>query len=423
MSTLRARLTAYLSCLPAQEPAERPASVLSEDEDSEASPVPKRRRTSCSQGPEEDEEDEEDGDNHTQDYPGTPQWSDVASEHSKTTEGDASLSEPSDTDDSVRVLLPLYLRNIQCALCCETRQALQDAHTDESLSITALAGYELERTLLHEERLSDTCALVAPCGVDNHVYCVQCLRYLAVDCVEQTLQRMGVMTCPSHTPDDPCCDPQHRPFVFTPESLRYLLTPLELVHFVRLSERYRHKRPGAVASDRYNHFAWSPGKLTLPYPALVPHTQLNPQSLAQQVTHILSADPPDVKCPECGVFLRKTSECNALSHCALEICNICGFSDISIPPSHWHGSCPRFEYDSDQWKAATGLRCQPGLCYDDGTECTTASHRTGLANSHDRRKTQQVRGLWHSLPPDLQTQVQRLLTPHHQTQLLSRLSQ
>lgn len=365
----------------------------------------------------DDEQDDDDDESNNNDYPDTPSDSgndtDSGDEqkYSHDEEDGDEDEEPFATRDDAWVRRQITTQPGLCHVCCNEYAQLYDAQNSMPIVITTLDAYLMpEELLVHVDdadwgrQLKDDLVLVAPCGNHSHSYCVGCIRTVAVTYVERTLmQTRGHIPCLSHTSHSWCQNVDGRPFVFAHHVLRYILSSLEVVHLSKLAARF--DTSGEVAADSLNHYVWSPGKDSgLPFPALVPQSQIVAAKVAEQIKYIRTTDVPDVKCPECGVFLRKTMDCNCLSHCGIEICNICGYADVSIPSSHWK-SCPRYELDTDWWIGATGLKCRDGHCTSETHECALPAHAAGRAASNELRKDLQMRALCRSLPADIQKQL------------------
>jgi hypothetical protein len=105
-----------------------------------------------------------------------------------------------------------------------------------------------------------------------------------------------------------------------------------------------------------------------------------------------------VTCPVCTLPLQKSSACNALSHCGVEICNVCGRFTTGDPGTtssrnyttlqstgHWDPKgkcgCPRWDSD-DYWdiQCRAQFVCTYGYCHDETRACTLAQHAMGRSN-------------------------------------------
>jgi len=146
--------------------------------------------------------------------------------------------------------------------------------------------------------------------------------------------------------------------------------------------------------------------------------ELTPELCRDQIVDAATANDDDfssvaVTCPVCTQHLTKTMACNAMAHCGVEICNVCGLftfcsstassgSSVSpsslqahpyhllyptttthkstLPLSHWdeRGLCGCPRWDTDVFWARrchVRMRCDAMTCGDNGeTECTDVSH-------------------------------------------------
>ena len=356
----------------------------------------------------EDDKDNDDEDENAQeiDYPDEPEEEHKEEEEDnddEPEEEDDQEAEPDPPDEPLRTVVS---RTAQCAVCCNDVEQLVDAALQVPICFNTLQAYDLTKFRKPQsDCLSRSCAVIAPCGNPEHLYCVGCIHRFATDNVEPVLRvTHGFLPCLSFEPTRiVCSDFRGRQCVFEPELLEHVLTVTETNEFQTAANRFRRQRSStddAVAMDNLNHYAWSPGKSVMPYfPALCTQTQLNVETLRQQIAYIRESDQPDVMCKECGVILRKTSCCNCLSHCGVEICNICGYSDVTIPCNHWL-ECPRYEHER-QWRVETGWMCEEGKCFFHGRECKDVTHQKGRKNSDNLRRAIQLERLLASLPPSL----------------------
>jgi len=379
-----------------------------------------------------DDEGDSDSEEEGIDYPDTPN-SDQDSEdednvcrrrrrrfHSPVNhlaETDMELSDDEEMTAEHHAVLRMPLTNLcECQLCCHTGIGLCDANLNV-LSISALVGYDVDIHLDNLDKLRDYVVLRAPCGVDSHVYCVKCLRTITTNPHLENTLRMGsgYCGCPSSTANCVCSDEEGRPYVYSTSALRYIFTPLEITYYNQMAARFRGSNH-RVATDRFNHYMWSRGKEDSPYfPALLMQKEVTADAALKQIQFLLSADRLEVQCKECGVMLHKTSQCNALSHCGVEVCNVCGFSDVVLPPDHWK-KCPRFDTDKF-WHEQCGFQCVEGKCYSDIKECQVAEHQDSIKSVTETRRKFHVKALWESLPQLVSDSVMKMLPETDQTRL------
>jgi hypothetical protein len=277
--------------------------------------------------------------------------------------------------------------------------------------------------------LNDTAIVVSSCGRIEHSYCARCIRTLTTTHADRTVRNgRGYVQCPASLPNNACGDAEGRAYTLSLEALRFFLSPVEVVHLMQLMERYRTvvDHAGAslrIATDRLNHFVWSKGKLLCPYfPALVAQDSIEVDEVLRQLQFLMTTDGNAlVMCKECGVFLSKTSQCNALSHCGVEVCNICGYSDVTIPPSHWNRRgdttttstrrCPRYDDDPAWMAQCSGYQCQETVCFDHDRECTIPQHQPGIQATLEARRVAHLKCLLASLPKFVVDRVRHRLDP------------
>ncbi len=154
-----------------------------------------------------------------------------------------------------------------------------------------------------------------------------------------------------------------------------------------------------------------------PHAHLLRNAQLDADSVYAQLCVLLDTARLErgrlaIECTRCGARLHKSTQCNALRHCGVEHCYVCGrvtAHGAHLEPSHWDASgargCPR--YDSNAyWRAgAVPFLCTEQHCYDDARECTLAPHQAGIDAMHAERRIRHVRALVRSLPAALRAQV------------------
>jgi len=299
-------------------------------------------------------------------------------------------------------------RKTSCAICYNTEKYLITDTNMLTIIPDQYRFYDVTPCLDENERLRDCYVILSPCGNTEHVFCVECLRKMLLHSTESLLmQGKGHIRCPFPFQSEPCKNTEGLYFVFGWETLSYILNPVELVYFSQMYERFNsHLRTKDVCTDNFNHVMWSHGKLSSIYfPSLLLQTELCPLHVAYQMENILNDEEMNVKCKECGVYIYKTSDCNALVHCGVQICYVCGYSDILLSPMHWE-YCPRFDYHP--WWNTTGkckFLCKQDQCYSDNKICTIKSHQTGIKNMREYRRKAHLKALWQSLPQAIQHEV------------------
>jgi hypothetical protein len=127
--------------------------------------------------------------------------------------------------------------------------------------------------------------------------------------------------------------------------------------------------------------------------------------LARQIAEVLVADRVAQPCFGCGVPLEKTTMCNALRHCQIEVCYVCGAVASApgshLPASHWDADgcrgCPRFDSNAFWQHYGAGaddmdrdvphrLLCVEDQCYDDERACCDSDHAIGIEAMHEERR-------------------------------------
>lgn len=274
------------------------------------------------------------------------------------------LQPPSDLDSDSETK-PLFDYQIQpktCCLCQETGLGITTQGQVATLDWIAIHDFSIlcDRNL---ERLQDQWIVTGPCQKPDHLYCVKCLRKVFL-CDATLARQRGRVPCmypfqsqSQSSQSRPCHDFSGQPLSFSEFGIACLLTPVELVHVQaqihRVSAAGTHGCNHAVpVTDCLNHFVWTQKHAECRnFPRLYSQSNLQFSEVCRQIQHIWQADIPDVHCNECDVFLRKTSDCNALSHCGIEICHVCGRNDIRLHPNHWQ-TCSREDpagLTTEQW--------------------------------------------------------------------------
>lgn len=423
----------------------------------------------------EDEDDDDDDDDDNIDYPDESEDSSVSIDDDhlpSTTDDDTDIDMDSnnydvdsDDEDNGR---PPRLRWVfkTCQVCfVEGKAAMRPQQDGREDMLTINELFVLKqfinnrpRSRRDDDSLAGNIVVRSSCGKSEHEFCLNCIRSLVTTHLDATLHNGGgYVRCPASTAFDVCQNANGQPYVLALPSLQHVVNDVELVHIWRTSDRITaSKTVQHIATDYFNHYLWSGGKDVCDHlPALVPQDRVDPAKALAQFCEIATATPNVfVKCKECDTVLCKTSECNALSHCGTEVCNICGYSDLLIPPSHWKTSsragdhhhndneqqqppvpgedalpsiryngdggvagqiplpekCPRYDDDSF-WVNQCGFRCVEGDCYDNDRICTVPQHQAGIQRVTEARRQFQLRGLIRSLPVPMQTYIFANLEP------------
>lgn len=135
---------------------------------------------------------------------------------------------------------------------------------------------------------------------------------------------------------------------------------------------------------------------------LIKFKNLSVDIIWQQIEALLNSESCTVTCPKCFTLLEKISDCNALRHCDIDICYICGLKSREfdyLPLDHWdtHGvnGCPRYLEDKYFEYKFYNYYCKECECFDDQDECTLIDHNRGkfYLNLH-RQFNQIMHMLW-----------------------------
>lgn len=158
----------------------------------------------------------------------------------------------------------------------------------------------------------------------------------------------------------------------------------------------------------FNHYFYKMNKVGRDgQPIMYRNNELTNEIIIKQLTEIIDATQPLIKCFECLIPMLKTEQCNTLSHCGIERCYCCGRSGTENQDlaDHWEttglSGCPRFDH-SRYWNvvAKCDFACEEGVCYGHEVgECSRAAHVKGIKNmSEERRKCQIYHALFSLLP-------------------------
>jgi hypothetical protein len=165
------------------------------------------------------------------------------------------------------------------------------------------------------------------------------------------------------------------------------------------------RAPTASASHPAEMPPWM-GQALTPDAHLVRNRDLTDEAVIEQVERVLGADRVAQPCYRCGVPLLKSTQCNALSHCGVEKCYMCGRNSLAgghLEAGHWdpegRQGCPRYDHHA-YWRQRMqpAFVCIEGQCYSDAVECVVASHQPGIAAMHGERRAWHVWGMLASLP-------------------------
>jgi len=325
-----------------------------------------------------------DYENRSIDYPDTPNSNEYSSQDEKETgpEYEYIYYESIHHD--------ICMRDVQCDLCQQSKSGLHNRHATTLLSPQDLIYYDISMYKDYaSQRLQSVCALYAPCK--THIVCVECVRKLSTEYLERTLRNSKAhqMACPMN------CS-----HIYTREHMSFFLSPVELIYYSKMLLRYSNIHD--TLHMNMNHYCWSIRQSEY-FPSLCAMNRIDMKQLTLQVTHLLTSASPDTKCKECGYLMHKIVECNAMSHCGVEVCNICGYTDIDIPPSHWYsqenlGGCPRYDFEQIVQQECPDFVCREDKCFDESSACVNVDHKCGTLQFAHYRRMRQITYLLNSLP-------------------------
>ncbi|AVK74674.1 hypothetical protein pqer_cds_252 [Pandoravirus quercus] len=145
---------------------------------------------------------------------------------------------------------------------------------------------------------------------------------------------------------------------------------------------------------------------------LLRNREVTEEVAVDQIERMLAMDRVAQPCYRCGVPLLKSTECNALSHCGVQKCYMCGRNALAgghLEPEHWdaHGStgCPRYDHHAYWRTMKDPFVCAEGRCYSDVKECKVAAHRAGIEAMHAERRVWHAWGMLRSLAAPLRERV------------------
>lgn len=141
---------------------------------------------------------------------------------------------------------------------------------------------------------------------------------------------------------------------------------------------------------------------------LLRNREVTEEVAVDQIERMLAMDRVAQPCYRCGVPLLKSTECNALSHCGVQKCYMCGRNALAgghLEPEHWdaHGAtgCPRYDHHAYWRSMKNPFVCAEGRCYSDAKECAVAAHRAGIEAMHAERRVWHAWGMLRSLAAPL----------------------
>lgn len=177
-------------------------------------------------------------------------------------------------------------------------------------------------------------------------------------------------------------------------------------HCVRTNER--------LDPQAFNHYFYKRDKEVYDeQPLFYRNCELDLDLVRTQLHEIIQDNSGYVRCFNCSTKLHKTEQCNALSHCRIEICYACGRSGTPTEPltSHWDRmgltGCPRFDHHNF-WNevARCDFRCQEGECHSQNMgDCQVTEHQVGIRNMTNIRKKARVYHALFSLLPETLEQI------------------
>ncbi len=320
----------------------------------------------------------------------------------------------------------------ECCVCCEPGEGMVDLATGRTtyLTLSRVNSHFLDvpadlteyRAGLNQEFLADKFLVAGACERPGHDMCVRCIRHICTRkdvCMSLLVQGKGFLPC-LHSSTEECNNALGQRNVWPDVSMRNILTLAECSQFYEWASSVRKTVENPLPSDAYNHYfdggpAMRSERVTREYPGMFFHEAVNAVDVADQLNAIVRSEKVELYCRQCYVPLEHSSMCNTLTHCCIDMCNICGRCDFDLDNdlSHWksknnpHG-CPRYSDDDPELKEM-GYLCCEGKCFTDTEPCTLKEHAEGRKNYLQFRKQKQCEGLWNSLSSSTKTQVMPLL--------------
>lgn len=320
----------------------------------------------------------------------------------------------------------------ECCVCCEPGEGMVDLATGRTtyLTLSRVNSHFVDvpsdltafREGLNQEFLADGFLVAGACERPGHDMCVRCIRHICTRkdvCMSLLVQGKGFLPC-LHSSTEECKNALGQRNVWPDVSMLNILTPTECSRFYKWARSVRKTVENPLPSDAYNHYfdggpALRSERVTREYPGMFLHEAVNVVDVADQLNAIVRSEKVELFCRQCYVPLEHSSMCNTLTHCCIDMCNICGRCDFDLDNdlSHWksennpHG-CPRYSDDDPELKEM-GYMCCEGKCFTDTEPCTLKEHAEGRQNYLKFRKEKQCEGLWNSLSPATKTQIMPLL--------------
>lgn len=324
-----------------------------------------------------------------------------------------------------------------CCVCCNDGYGLRGDGYGSLLDIAAI--WKWQKAFPSLTTSNDDFSIVkwrsetlvgSPCGRKGHEVCIGCLTKIVTDpeiLLNQLVSGNGYIPCQyPHDISGFCKNALGQRNSFASYLVEYIGVSTdhakkfyETTNSVQKYLTTRERIIGGV-TDAYNHYAIPANTVQQQgrvFPGMLYHEEIKATDIAKQIQDILTCDIPNVQCKQCGVVLQRSSACNSLMHCRVNICDICGRSDIGLGEelSHWKSSnnpygCPRFT-DDDIFLQSLGYVCQELKCYDETYTCTKPEHEQSKKVLNVYRKQKQISGLWQSLSETIQTETKELLGP------------
>lgn len=345
---------------------------------------------------------------------------------------------------------------VHCCLCQEKGFGLCYADTVEPVvinfnKITLQMLYDIG--MQEGEPIEEGIILGGPCDDPEHAVCVTCLRRTIQGIAEHTVLKNNTLPC-LHPFGDAC------PKTYEWYNFDRILSFDEYTGLLRHLRRNSGMLPCPtckglihVREDRMlpgynivrchmtmacNPFCSDCGRILLPEEhceACLLHTESNhpeaynmylvdhdtarfpfrrnkdwtAEEIIERITDIMSWDRNRSKCAYCKVPTEKTVACNALKHCNVERCNICGRCAMpgkNLGSVHWE-KCPRFDED---WEKVLGTAhpCDAS-CHSHEAACDNPAHASGLAVITKKCKSIKIGKILQSIPEETRTLVTQRL--------------
>lgn len=148
----------------------------------------------------------------------------------------------------------------------------------------------------------------------------------------------------------------------------------------------------------FNRFFYRPNKTRYTTAeGLLRNYELTVPLVIEQLEEIVGQEQPAVKCPECGVWCHRTTDCNELQHCT-RLCYFCGFKATPLDTHLCHfaeDGCYQFITEHQYLKHC--YQCD-SACHNHRKVCTVAEHKPGIKMLHRIRKVSMINSRLESLP-------------------------